>query len=178
MEGQQVDIEQRQPMFDGQQSPDTIENRLGRDDNRQPGPGVGRFNALDLFNKRGFERRVEPSGYNLEHLARFWSKQFAVAVDTRPVAVDKGHGIATDRTIGRRPFVESRQDRQFDIVFVHDVAYPSRGRIFNCNAFSALSRLGTPTNVSRPSMMVAGTARTAWRLASSCPSGVVISTSR
>jgi hypothetical protein len=119
MEGQEVDIKQRQPMFDGQQSPETIENRFGRDDNRQPGPGVGRFNALDLFNERGFERRVEPSSDSLEHLARFWSKQFAVAVDTGPVTVNKGHGIAADRTIGRRPFVESRQYRQLDVVFVH-----------------------------------------------------------
>ena len=65
-----------------------------------------------------------------------------------------------------------------EFVFASAVGYPSRGRILSCKAFSALSRLGTPTNVSRPSMIVAGTARTACRLASSWPSGVVISTSR
>jgi len=51
--------------------------------------------------------------------ARFRSQQFAVAIDTRPVAVDKGHGIATDRTVGRRSFVDSRKNRKFDIVFIH-----------------------------------------------------------
>ena len=43
---------------------------------------------------------------------------------------------------------------------------------------TALSRLGTPTKVNRPSMIVAGTARTEWRSASSCPSFVEISISR
>src|SRR6476469_11115607 len=51
--------------------------------------------------------------------ARFRSQQFAVAIDTGPVAVDKGHGIATDRTVGRRSFVDSGKNGQFDIVFVH-----------------------------------------------------------
>jgi len=61
--------------------------------------------------------------------------------------------------------------------FQHPAIY-SRGFIFNNNAFSALSRLGTPTKVSRPSIIVAGTARTECRLANSAPSGVVMSTSR
>ena len=51
--------------------------------------------------------------------ARFRSQQFAVAIDTGPVAVDKGHGIATDRTVRRRPFVDSRENWKLDIVFIH-----------------------------------------------------------
>ena len=46
-------------------------------------------------------------------------QELAIAVDTGPIAVDKRHRIAADRTIRRRTFIEFRKDRQFDIVFVH-----------------------------------------------------------
>lgn len=96
-------------------------------------------------------------------LSSLWSQQFAVAVDAGPVAVDKGHRIAADGAIRRRPLVEDGQRRQLEIIVIrnHRQWRPySRGFILSCNAFSALSRLGTPTNVNRPSMIVAGTART------------------
>jgi hypothetical protein len=107
-------------MINGQQSTDTVKDRRRRDNNGNLGPGVDRFYALDLIDECGFERRMEPSGDDLEHLARFWSKQFAVAINAGPVAVNKGHRIAADRTIGRRSFVELGEDGQLDIVFVHD----------------------------------------------------------
>src|SRR5215217_6315411 len=120
------------------------------------------------------------SGERRERLARFRPHQFAVAIDASPVAIDEAHGFSANRTFRRRSLINNRQLRKFEIVFIsHNDASPySRGFIFSCNAFSALSRLGTPTNVSRPSIIVAGTARTEWRLARSSPSCVVISTSR
>ncbi len=64
-------------------------------------------------------------------LARFGPQQFAVAIDTGPIAVDKRHRVAADRTIRRRSLVESRQDGQLDIVFVHGQAVP---RVGECSA--------------------------------------------
>ena len=55
----------------------------------------------------------------MDGLARFRSQKLAVAIDTSPVAVDERHGIAADRAIRRRSFVESWENRQLYIVFVH-----------------------------------------------------------
>ena len=52
-------------------------------------------------------------------LARFRPEEFAVAIDTGPIPVDKGHRIAADGTIRRWPLVESWKDGQLDIVFIH-----------------------------------------------------------
>lgn len=51
--------------------------------------------------------------------AGFRTKQFPVAIDAGPIAVDERHGIAADRTVRRRSFVEAREDRELNIVFVH-----------------------------------------------------------
>ena len=51
-------------------------------------------------------------------LACFWSEQFAVAVDTGPIAVDKGHGIAAHGTFRWRALVDAREIREFEFVFV------------------------------------------------------------
>src|SRR6476469_2498957 len=61
--------------------------------------------------------------------ARFRSQQFAVAIDSGPVAVDKGHVIATDRTVGRRSFVDSGKNGQFVFVFVHHFTWRRIGSL-------------------------------------------------
>jgi hypothetical protein len=52
------------------------------------------------------------------------TQQFAITVNACPITVDEGHGVAADRTVRRRSFIESRQDRKLNIVFVH--LYPVR----------------------------------------------------
>ena len=47
------------------------------------------------------------------------TQQFAITIDAGPVTVDEGHGVAADRAVRRRSFINSRQDRKFNIVFVH-----------------------------------------------------------
>ena len=61
----EVKIEQRQPMIDGQHPPESVEDRLGRSENRNLCPGIGCFQAPDLFDERGFEGGMEPAGDNL-----------------------------------------------------------------------------------------------------------------
>src|SRR6188768_1081812 len=65
--------------------------------------------------------------------SRFRSQKFPVAIDTGPVAVDKGHGIATDRTVRRRSFVDSGKngqfDVEFDVVFVHHFTWRGIGSL-------------------------------------------------
>ncbi len=47
-------------------------------------------------------------------------QELSVAVDTSPIAIDEGHGVATDWTIRWRPFSkEWEKIRKLDIVFVH-----------------------------------------------------------
>ena len=64
---------------------------------------------------------------------RFRSQEFTVAIDAGPVAVDKGHGIATDRTVRRRSFVYSGKngqfDVEFDVVFVHHFTWRRIGSL-------------------------------------------------
>jgi len=116
-----------------------------------------------------------------QNLAGFRPQQLAVAIHTAPVAIDECHRIATHGALGRRSLVDDRELREFTIVVIgHGAVFLpySRDFILSNKAFSALSRLGTPTNVSRPSIIVAGTALTECRSARLRPSSVVISTSR
>lgn len=55
-------------------------------------------------------------------LTGFRSEQFAIAIDTGPIAVDEGHRITTDRTIRRRALVDPWKNRELDIVFIHQFA--------------------------------------------------------
>ena len=55
MEGQEMKIKECQPAFDRQQPANPVEHRLGGDDDRDGGPGVDGFDALDFFDERGFE---------------------------------------------------------------------------------------------------------------------------
>ena len=68
MKCKEVKIQQRQPVIDGQHPPESVEDRLGRSENRNLCPGVGCFQAPDLFDECGFEGRMEPAGDNLQHL--------------------------------------------------------------------------------------------------------------
>ena len=44
------------------------------------------------------------------HSAGFRSKELTIAIDTGPITIDEGHGIAADRTIRRRSFVDAWED--------------------------------------------------------------------
>ena len=55
MEGQEMKIEERQAAFDRQYPANAVQKRLRRDDDGDGGPGVDSFDALDVFDERGFE---------------------------------------------------------------------------------------------------------------------------
>ena len=78
-----------------------------------------------------------------EHILRmsagFRSKQFPVAIDAGPIAVDESHGIAADRTVRRRSFIDAREDRELNIVFVHRSLPFSRAHFKLQSFFGALS---------------------------------------
>lgn len=60
-----------------------------------------------------------------EGLARFRPQQFTIAIDTSPISVDEGHGIAADRAIRWRTFGEEREKiRELVIVFFHGPLLP------------------------------------------------------
>ena len=68
MKRQEVKIQQRQPVIDGQYPPESVEDWLGRSENCNLSPGIGGFQTPDLFDERGFEGRMELAGDNLQHL--------------------------------------------------------------------------------------------------------------
>ena len=70
MEGQDMQVEQRQPMFDGEQRAKTIGKRLGWNEDSNRRKRVSGLRAYEMINKSGFERRMESTGDDAEHLQR------------------------------------------------------------------------------------------------------------
>jgi hypothetical protein len=55
MESQEMKIEERQAVFDRQYLADAVKNRLRRGHDGDGDPSVNSFDALDVFDERGFE---------------------------------------------------------------------------------------------------------------------------
>ena len=78
--------------------------------------------------RMGCEVRITRATEPVTSLARFRPEELSVAIDAGPVAIDKFHRIAADRTVRRRTFIYERQFRQFKIVIVsHKIIHSSIG---------------------------------------------------
>ena len=70
MEGQYMEVEERQPVFDGEQRANTIGERLGRNEDPDRDKRISGLRACEMIDKSGFERRMESTGDEAEHLPR------------------------------------------------------------------------------------------------------------
>ena len=52
-------------------------------------------------------------------LPRLRPQELTIAVDTGPIAVDKGHGVAANWAVGWRTLVKKWEIWELNIVFVH-----------------------------------------------------------
>jgi hypothetical protein len=69
MEGQKVDVDERQLVLNGQQPSDPVKQRLRWHNNGNLRPDVNRFDPLDMGDEGGFESRLKPAGDDAQHSA-------------------------------------------------------------------------------------------------------------
>jgi hypothetical protein len=70
MEGQDMEVEQRQSVFNRKQRAETISEWLGWNKDPDRRKRISGLYALDMIDKSGFEKGMKSAGDEAEHLSR------------------------------------------------------------------------------------------------------------